>query len=83
MKLKSTLFLIFLFPKQKVVQFWIKQQEEKSQLGSTFSRLGWIFSTYGNSQSSSEVKDRPLAIYGEGLVVRSPPERRLNILLIG
>lgn len=72
MKLKSTLFLIFLFLRQKVVQFWIEQQEEKSQLGSTSSRLGWIFSTDGNSQSSSEVKDRPLAIYSEGLLARSP-----------
>lgn len=45
------------------MQFCIEQQEEKSQLESTSSRLGWIFFIDGNCQSSSEVKDRHLAIY--------------------
>lgn len=60
------------FPKAEGCAIWIEQQEEKSQLGNTSSSLGWIFSTDGNSQSSSEVKDRLLAILSEGLLAKSP-----------
>lgn len=56
MKLKSISFFILLLLRQQFVQFWIEQQEEKSQQGSASSGVGWIFSTDGNSQSSSESK---------------------------
>jgi len=73
MKPKSTLFFILFFLRQQFVQFWIEQQEEKSQQGSASSRLGWIFSADGNSQSSREVKVKsPLAMYSEGALARSP-----------